>query len=89
MCANHIHRKPKVSYARSIRVGLVGPKLRPRGVSDGQLVIIPAPLFAYGMMGTQKGKWSVPIGHGTSLILAPIYRSEERGKLRGNPRRFR
>ena len=28
-CGNHVHRKSKVSYARLIRVGLVGPKLNP------------------------------------------------------------
>ena len=35
MCEKHIHQMPEVSYARLIRVGLVGPKLRPEGVSDG------------------------------------------------------
>ena len=40
---NPWHRKPKVSYGRSIRVGLVGPKPRPRGVGDGQEVSIPPP----------------------------------------------
>ena len=35
---------PEVSYATSIGVGLVGPKLRERSVSDGQQVNIPAPL---------------------------------------------
>ena len=38
------HRKPKVSYGRLIRVGLVGPKPRAKAVGDGQLVSIPAPL---------------------------------------------
>ena len=28
-------RKPKVSWGREIRPGLVGPKARPRGVADG------------------------------------------------------
>ena len=36
-------RKPKVSWGREIRPGLVGPKARPRGVADGQLVNIPVP----------------------------------------------
>ncbi len=36
-------RKPKVSWGREIRPGLVGPKARPRGVVDGQQVNIPAP----------------------------------------------
>jgi hypothetical protein len=34
-------RKPKVSWGRYIRPGLVGPKTRPKGVADGQLVNIP------------------------------------------------
>ena len=37
------HRMPKVSYARRFRVGLVGPKPRPQGAGDGQLVYIPVP----------------------------------------------
>ena len=36
-------RKPKVSWGRDIRPGLVGPKTRPKGVADGQLVNIPVP----------------------------------------------
>ena len=36
-------RKPKGSWGRDIRPGLVGPKARPRGVADGQLVNIPVP----------------------------------------------
>ena len=36
-------RKPKVSWGREIRPGLVGPKARPQGVADGQQVNIPAP----------------------------------------------
>ena len=35
-CENHAHRKPKVSYATFIGVGLVRPKLNPNGVSDEQ-----------------------------------------------------
>ena len=35
-------RKPKVSWGRDILPGLVGPKMRPKGVIDGQLVNIPA-----------------------------------------------
>ena len=34
---------PKVSYARIVLVGLVGPKPRARAVGDGQLVYIPVP----------------------------------------------
>jgi hypothetical protein len=43
MRENRIRRKPEVSYATSFGVGLVGPKSRPQGVDDGQLVNIPAP----------------------------------------------
>ncbi len=44
-CGKHAHRKSKVSYARLIRVGLVGPKLNPKGVGDGQWVNIPIPPY--------------------------------------------
>jgi hypothetical protein len=37
------HRKPKVSLAMLIIQGLVGPKVKPRGDTDGQPVNIPAP----------------------------------------------
>ena len=43
MRENRIRRKSKVSYATSFVVGLAGPKLRPQGVGDGQLVNIPVP----------------------------------------------
>ncbi len=39
------HRKLKVSWATNINPGLVGPKARPKGVVDGQLVNIPALLY--------------------------------------------
>ena len=55
---NSAHRKPEVSYGRSFRVGLVGPKPRAKAVGDGQLVSIPAPLAervkAQGV--TQEGR---------------------------------
>lgn len=38
------HRKPKDSQATSIDLGLVGPKVRLKGVTDGQQVNIPVPL---------------------------------------------
>jgi hypothetical protein len=44
---------PKVSDARSIRVGLVGPKPRPSGVGDGQQVNIPV-LFGGAMGGRSE-----------------------------------
>ena len=36
-----VRRKPKVSWGRLILPGLVGPKLRPRGVGEGKQVNIP------------------------------------------------
>jgi len=38
------HRKSKVSEARLIRFGLVGPKPKAGADGDGQLVDIPVPL---------------------------------------------
>ena len=55
MCENHIHRKPKDSDGRSVRVGLVGPKPRPEGVGDGHPVNIPEPQVQ-SEGGTQCGK---------------------------------
>ena len=62
------HRKPEVSYGRVIRVGLGGPKPRPKGVGDGQTVSIPSlPTFVEATR-TQGGTPSAPIGHGASLL---------------------
>ena len=33
---NPVHRKPKVSWATQIVPGLVDPKVRPKGVTDGR-----------------------------------------------------
>ena len=64
-CGNHAHRKSEVSYERSIRVGLVGPKPYPKGEGDGQWVNIPIPsYYCYGKGGTQEDRLSVPNGHG-------------------------
>ena len=47
------HRKPKDSWGRFVRPGLVGPKARPKGVVDGQTVNIPLlPYYSEG--GTQE-----------------------------------
>ena len=46
---------PKVSDARSVRVGLVGPKPRLRSVGDGQSVNIPIPAQRSDG-GTQNGR---------------------------------
>ena len=42
---NSGHRKSKVSYSMAVRVGLVGPKAKPKGVVDGDPVNIPEPSF--------------------------------------------
>ncbi len=53
-------RKPKVSWGRFVRPGLVDPKSRPKGVDDGQLVNIPAPTYwCYAKWGRRR------IGHRT------------------------
>ena len=59
VCEKQARRKPKVSWGRVIRPGLVGPKSRPKGVDDGQLVNIPVPSMmrlTYG--GTQEDRYS-------------------------------
>jgi hypothetical protein len=82
VCEKHIHRKPEVSYATLIDVGLVGPKPRPKGVGDGQPVNIPVPPPSLSLWGTQSGKLSVPTGHGASL------RPRLERKWRGDPKRL-
>ena len=76
---------PKVSYGRLIRVGLVGPKLRAKAVSDGQLVSIPAPLTGrFKVRGvTQEGRWGVPIGHGASLARRRLAAGKSTARLSG------
>ncbi len=53
-CANHGRRKSKVSDARSVRVGLVGPKARLESVADGQPVNIPVPDRGAGQRGLRE-----------------------------------
>ena len=53
---NLSRRKPKVSWGRLVRPGLVGPKSRSKGVDDGQQVNIPVPLNArYQQWGDAEG----------------------------------
>jgi len=53
-------RKPKVSWGREIRPGLVGPKMRLRSVIDGQLVNIPVPFYVrLTEGGTQRDSLSL------------------------------
>ena len=83
VCEKHIHRKPEVSYATLIGVGLVGPKLRGKPVGDGQLVNIPAPPILAKPWGTQEARLSVPNGHGAFLTLERVVE-----ELRGDPMRL-
>jgi len=54
---NLARRKPKGSWGRFIRPGLVGPKPRPRGVGEGQSVNIPIPPLQRWTDGvTQEGR---------------------------------
>ena len=53
---NPSRRKGKVSWARLVLPGLVGPKPRPKGVGDGQQVNIPAPLAIVDPAGTPLGR---------------------------------
>src|SRR5215216_5628716 len=72
------HRKPEVSYGRVIRVGLGGPKPRPRGVGDGQTVSIPSlPTFVEATR-TQSGNLSVLL----DLRPCPIERGRGEWRLR-------
>jgi len=50
---NPDRRRSKGSDGRSVRVGLVGPKPRPEGVGDGQLVNIPVPMYR----SRDRGLW--------------------------------
>jgi hypothetical protein len=51
---NPFHRKPKVSWGRFVRPGLVGPKFRLKSVDDGQQVNIPVlPINHLSDGGTQ------------------------------------
>ena len=53
---NPVHRKPKVSWGRFVRPGLVGPKMRLKGVVDGQQVNIPVlPTFRYEQRRDAEG----------------------------------
>ena len=47
---NPVRRKPKVSWGRLIRPGLVDPKARPKGVVDGDQVNIPEPIMKRGLV---------------------------------------
>ena len=53
---NLVRRKPKVSWGRLVRPGLVGPKSRSKGVVDGQQVNIPVlPINRYQRRGDAVG----------------------------------
>ena len=64
---NRARRKPKVSYAMPISVGLVGPKPRAMAVGDGQPVNIPAPVVTrYQPRGDAGGKAERGVGDAAS-----------------------
>ena len=72
-------RKSEVSYARLVLVGLVGPKPRPKGAGDGQLVYIPVPPTLVMSKGvTQKGRLGAALEMLTSKLVG-VY-------LEANPR---
>ena len=60
---NPAHRIPKVSHATSIGVGLVGPKVRPKGVADGQQVNIPVPRTYRQRMRVESSVSLLPVPH--------------------------
>src|SRR5262245_9118475 len=74
------HRQPEGSYGRVIRVGLGGPKPRPKGVGDGQPVSIPAPLRHDEAPVTPSGSLCVPTGHGAFLPCGPLRREKGVGE---------
>jgi len=67
-CEKHAHRKPEVSYARLIRVGLVGPKPYRIGKAMDNGLVFPYHLVSLNKGGTQEGRLSAPIGHGALPI---------------------
>ena len=52
---NSSRRKPKVSWGRFVRPGLVGPKPRLKSVGDGHPVNIPEPLKSAMRRGDGEG----------------------------------
>src|SRR5437762_8721258 len=72
-------RKSKVSWATLIVPGSVGPKPRPKGVGDGQLVHIPVPpRVRYHRWGDEGGQANRAIG---------CARPRSQGALVGKPAR--
>ena len=63
------HRKLKVSWATNINPGLVGPKARPKGVVDGQLVNIPALLY---VTVREDAAWEIRRIIGFTLMLCRL-----------------
>jgi hypothetical protein len=79
---------PEVSHATSIDVGLGGPKLRPKGVGDGQPVDIPAPLVApCGVShGVRRGRRSDAAMEMPGLHTSPC---QEKPRAHGHGRPYR
>jgi hypothetical protein len=83
-CEKHAHRKPKVSYATLIDVGLVGPKPRPKGVGDGQLVNIPAPPVLVKPGGGHR-----KVSRACLLDMVRLQSWKGLGKVEGQPKTIR
>ena len=59
---------PKVSHAMLISVGLIGPKVRPNGVTDGLQVKIPVlSCFDRKLQGWTEWEKSFPHHYGAGL----------------------
>ena len=83
---NRARRKPKVSHAMPISVGLVGPKPRAKAVGDGQPVNTPAPAVARQEepWGDAGGKAERGVGDAASKLAGE--RRSSPGVGRGRPR---
>ncbi len=56
MVRNHFAENPRVPGPGSSSQGKSGPKARPRGVVDGKLVNIPAPILNIGDGVTEEDR---------------------------------
>ena len=82
------HRMAEVSAARFILGGLVGPKVRPKGVADGQTVDIPLPLVDGQVLrkcGACYAERSVGVtASNRAGLVGFIWRARGGGKSQGN-----
>jgi hypothetical protein len=77
--AKSAHRQPEDSDGRVIRVGLGGPKPRPKGVGDGQPVSIPAPLVCGEAIGDPERQFPRANWTGCVPPVWPPAREEKAG----------